>query len=291
MTTPTFASLPALSTLYGNSPFVKEISTQLDLLCKKFPKELSPDGEGHNIAVVVYKNKARIDKAPVARAGNNRLSIYFLKDSPLQTVGVDIQQVYLRHDLPLALLSKPVEKFTLYHIRFFVPESETRFDDTTVAPLFKGYFGVTKRNFMQRFGEHLTKAKANTGSLLHSVWHSLMVNDIKHYPVVQLTGSSSTLKGVYKLEEMVVAEHTLTPMGLNAIPGGEAGIKMLHQLALLKGRKVGIDERDAAVDALQQQSHDRASPCAHYRKGHARKLSSDKLTFVKPCWVKLKEVL
>lgn len=85
------------------------------------------------------------------------------------------------------------------------------------------------------------------------------------------------------MEDLAVQKETLTPVGLNAIPGGEAGIKMLHELALLKGRKVGIDERDAAVERLQQES-----PCAHYRRGHMRKLPTDKLTFVKPCWVNVK---
>ena len=42
---------------------------------------------------------------------------------------------------------------------------------------------------------------------------------------------------------------------------------------------------------VRLESGDRASPCAHMRAGHPRKLSSGNLTWVRPCWVnpRLKE--
>jgi hypothetical protein len=69
-----------------------------------------------------------------------------------------------------------------------------------------------------------------------------------------------------------------------------AGIRLMHKLRLLNSLKVGIDERDAAIEKLQRGNFAHGSPCAHYRKGHVRKLTNYKLTYVSPCWVNLKEV-
>lgn len=224
----------------------------------------------------------------------SKVMIYMCNKSPLDENG-ELKEVLhtdvdIRIDLPFffAFDRIPLRKYALYHIRFCVPNEETRLSEEECKPLLRGYFGITKRGYMLRFWEHYDKARNNTGYLFHSVWHSLLKEKIQMYPAVQITGSAETLKDIYQLEEEVVGELTLTPLGLNAIPGGMAGIRMMHELRLLTSTKVGINERDAALEALQQRAHTHGSPCAHYRRGHMRKLETGKLTFVKPCWVNLK---
>lgn len=225
----------------------------------------------------------------------SKVMIYLCTGSPLDENGewkdhIDSSSVLLRIDLPFFFAFDRIKllKYSLYHVRFCIPSEETRLSEKDCDPLFRGYFGITKRNYMTRFSEHYEKARNNTGYLFHSVWHSLLREKITMYTAIQITGTADSLKKIYEMEESVVGELTLSPKGLNAIPGGMAGIKMMHELRLLNSTKVGIDERDAALEALQQRAHAHGSPCAHYRRGHMRKLETGKLTYVKPCWVNLK---
>lgn len=227
--------------------------------------------------------------------GVSKVMIYLCNESPLNEDGewkdyASFSSVILRIDLPFFFAFDRLKllKYSLYHVRFCISKEETRLSEKDCEPLLHGYYGITKRNYMTRFSEHYEKARNNTGYLFHSVWHSLLREKIIMYTAIQITGTADTLKEIYKLEEEMVGELTLTPKGLNAIPGGMAGIRMMHELRLLNSTKVGIDERDNALIALQQRTHAHGSPCAHYRRGHMRKLESEKLTYVKPCWVNLK---
>lgn len=232
--------------------------------------------------------------------GSSRLMLTLHKKPPnLQAINdssgmyqgkVHPRDIELRIDLPFRYVfdAYPIKKYVVYHIRFSIDKEETRLTEKECAPLFHGYIGITKRGYLKRFREHENRAMTNTGYLLHSVWHSLLQEKIDMNPVIQIGDTAETLKEIYAMEEEAVEKVTLTPKGLNAIPGGMAGIKMMHELRLLNSTKVGIDERDAALEALQQKTHAHGSPCAHYRRGHMRKLETGKLTFVKPCWVNLK---
>lgn len=222
---------------------------------------------------------------------NKRPNIYEIDSSTGLHIGtVNPKDIEARIDVPFRYVfdQEPVKKYVVYHIRFSVYQEETRLTGKDCDPLFHGYIGITKRGYLTRFREHHEKAISNTGYLLHSVWHSLLREGINMNPVIQVGGTADSLKEIYELEEEAVERYTLTPKGLNAIPGGMAGIRMMHELRLLNSTKVGVDERDNALIALQQKTHAHGSPCAHYRRGHMRKLESGKLTYVKPCWVNLK---
>lgn len=226
--------------------------------------------------------------------GSSRLMVFVLSGPPLiKDNQIDMEKnVAMRVDIPLFLAydKQPIHKYAIYHIRFKISDRDNRFTDETSEPLRRGYIGITKRGFMTRFAEHSDKAHNNTGFLFHSVWNFLLQEKIDMHPVIQLCGSAETLKEVYDMEEDAVQRFTLTPLGLNAIAGGMAGIRMMHKLRLLHSLKVGVGERDAAIEALQRGDFAHGSPCAHYRKGHMRKLAENRLTYVKPCWVNLKEV-
>ena len=247
------------------------------------------DRSGHRVQVFVdTANGRRLDiTEPVEHSdGSTRLSVYFMKDFVLgQAVGT--RQVIVRIDVPWAFADghAELERYTLYNIRFSLPKGEV--PDNMVGPLFAGYFGITKRHPFERFSEHQRDMRSGGGYALHTAWRALHQCTTLYNPVIQISGTHEDLKGIYAMEEKAV-ERTLAPAGLNTIPGGEAGIRMLHQLGLTNKLKLGVDERDALLAKVEGASG-KAGPCAHYRKGHLRKLA-DKSVWVSPCWVALKEI-
>ncbi len=282
------------------------ITKPLADFAEKYPEDVELSA-GVQIQIYVF-DSAKLDENNVLRkikkcvssivkipAGTSKAMIYLCKESPLDENGewkdyVSSSCVVLRIDLPFFFAFDRVKlrKYSLYHVRFCISEEETRLSEKDCEPLLSGYFGITKRNYMTRFSEHYEKARNNTGYLFHSIWHNLLREKIVMYTAVQICGTADSLKKIYELEEELVGELTLTPKGLNAIPGGMAGIRMMHELRLLNSTRVGIEERDNALVALQQKAHGHGSPCAHYRRGHMRKLESGRLTYIKPCWVNLK---
>jgi hypothetical protein len=226
--------------------------------------------------------------------GSSRLMVMTFRD----TFGTRFMQLLstpdtvLRIDIPLhfAYDEAELKKYVVYHIRFKISEDDPRFTEETSLPLRRGYIGITGRWFFTRFLEHEKKARMGEGFLFHSAWNMLLKENVSFHPTVQICATADTLKEIYAMEEEAVAKFTLAPLGLNAIPGGMAGIRMMHELRLLNSLKVGVDERDAAIERLQKGGFAHGSPCAHYRRGHMRKLADEKLTWVSPCWVNLKEM-
>lgn len=192
-------------------------------------------------------------------------------------LSVEINTAFLLHE------DVPSANYFAYQIRF--PNRSiktTKLDAKTITRLNHGYFGITSRNVVTRFLEHLRLAKNNSGSMLHSVWHSIM-DYPEVVPTVSIWRMAFTLDEIYDIEEKAVGEWSLAPMGLNAIPGGWAGIKMLHTLGLTNKRKIKLitpEDRDEALAKLERLNHPHGSPCCHYRRGHLRKLSETRHTWV-----------
>lgn len=272
------------------------VITKLRELVAKYPHMLDQDNGWSYCLVVDQTNGRPLDYSAeeslkLDTDGSARLRVHFVDGLPLPGRAPAVK---FRLDIPFAFLKKPAQyadgMYHMYQVRFCVPEDETKLTAEAVAPLFAGYVGITKRHPIARLKEHVADVRSGGGYLLHSVWRSLAAAKVRMYPVFQWAGVADTLKKIYAMEEQAVARYSLTPKGLNAIPGGEAGIRMLHKLSLLKGRKLpGVAERDAALAMLEKQAGKHGSPCTHYRTGHLRKLAADKLTWVSPCWVNLKE--
>jgi hypothetical protein len=291
-----------LRVLFGDGPRADYLETILESAMKSAPKAIAKNRGTHVLAGISRDPKDDEAVIPIHlddpirtdQDGNSRLMVMFMGANLPEGEKASIRpgHVSLRVDMPLhfAYDREPLKEYSVYHIRFKISSDDPRFTEESVKPLQRGYIGITKRDIMTRLREHGYKAETNTGSLLHSVWHQLVSQGIAMHPVIQLSGCADTLGKVYALEEEAVAKYTLAPLGLNAIPGGMAGIRMMHQLRLLTSTRVGLAERDAAVERLQRGGFEHGSPCAHYRRGHYRKLPSERLTWVSPCWVNLKEV-
>lgn len=108
---------------------------------------------------------------------------------------------------------------------------------------------------------------------------------VEFLPDFYIAHKTATQDDIYTSEELLVEKLSLTPKGLNVIPGGMAGIRMLHQLRLLRGNQTSPDDRDAALGDLESGARK-----THFRTGHIRKLPTSKITWVRPCWVNLPKV-
>lgn len=231
---------------------------------------------------------------------------------------------FWRYDVPIACLQESPARYSLYQIRFslcsmddviteyrkegygktkrfprqhqlapvFWDEGDAEYIDFPdyipfdLGPLAAGYIGITKRNPFTRLKEHQQSALNGAGYQLHRAWRNLIDSGEKFSVVFQFSGSRKTLAEIYDAEESFVGDLTLTPKGLNAIPGGMAGIRMLHQLRLLDGvHQVTVEQRDEALVKLEREARRPGSPCAHYRSGHLRRLPTGRLIWVSACWV------
>lgn len=178
-------------------------------------------------------------------------------------------------------MSKP--KYTVYRVSFGTSISRLTGADDTFSAFMAGYIGITKRSPLQRLNEHIRDMYSGNGYLFHASWRALKRHLPDVTPQFTLCYREETLDAVYSREEYLVDKYTLAPRGLNAIPGGRAGLRMLHLLR--DGHPIPTPgERDAL---LREVGAGRGKMCAHYRSGHVRNLSSGKKTWVSPCWINL----
>lgn len=246
------------------------------------------DGVSHVIYSTPTSLSSRVGPVPMP-PGTSCVSVWFTNselpvspDAPFSEADINF-----RVDIPTVMLGLGLNKFHIYRIRLHVPEYEAQCsaDNIPDNPLYRGYIGITKRHFYRRFKEHRAAADVGGSSTLYSAWSYLKRNSLTHYPALQLLGSAETLEEAYSAEEHHVALKTLNPLGLNTIPGGMAGIKMLHELRALNGTTTpSIEDRDRAALKVES-APDRNVPCAHFRAGHMRRLPTGKLTYVKATFV------
>ena len=125
------------------------------------------------------------------------------------------------------------------------------------------YIGLTKQGWQKRFSQHLSKAHSGSPLLFHQALRDNYVGArVIGHRVLTLC---ETEKEAMDLEEMFVKGGTredfgdpdafkegekwvfgtLYPKGLNMIPGGYAGLKVLHKMGVMKdNRPFNVDQRD-----------------------------------------------
>ena len=131
------------------------------------------------------------------------------------------------------------------------------------------YIGLTSRNWQTRYKEHQRDALTGSELLFHTTLASMFeeggISQIGMGPyemvrtgvclLSELQYVNLTYDEAMYIEETMV-EKTLSPKGLNMIPGGFAGMKYLHKLGYLKRSRVSVDDRDfATAKFLQEIEH------------------------------------
>ena len=106
-----------------------------------------------------------------------------------------------------------------------------------------GYIGITKQRWFDRLAQHRASAAAGSPYVFHRSMRQH--EDSRQIHRVLLAGVNYDT--AMALEEELVGEMTLYPLGLNMIPGGRAGIRYLGSLGVFAR---SAKERDAAVELL-----------------------------------------
>ncbi len=176
---------------------------------------------------------------------------------------------------------RPFGNNWLYQIRFNAEEArrEGIIDQAFFDTIGRGYVGVTARPFVKRMIEHFKDMRDGKGHLLHSVWRDLRRREIPHRVIAQISGYSNTEDGIYEMEEGIVENTTLAPLGLNMIPGGRNGIAYLRSMGFATAN---MENRDRLLAEAIKKRNGRKT---HYRKAHSREYAPGKLTLVKGAWV------
>lgn len=128
------------------------------------------------------------------------------------------------------------------------------------------YIGLTSRNWQTRYREHQRDALTGSELLFHTTLASIFPEGgisqvgMGVFEIVrsglcfisELEYVNLTFEEAMQVEEKLVG-HTLHPAGLNMIPGGYAGLKLLHKLGYLARSKATVEERNfASANYLRQ---------------------------------------
>lgn len=97
----------------------------------------------------------------------------------------------------------------------------------TDVPL--AYIGVSKKPWYERLSQHISSARDGSSYLFHQAIIKHQDTQVLHKVFLCELDYESAME----LEEEFVENMSLYPLGLNMIPGGNAGIKYLHKLGFV----------------------------------------------------------
>ena len=121
------------------------------------------------------------------------------------------------------------------------------------------YVGITGRNWLLRFSEHMGELRRGSRKTFHAAWRdSLGLSDV-HF-VSSLMDVNLTFEDAMKWEEVGVDRFAYGPNGLNMIPGGFKGLKFLHKHRITNRVDISLDERDKAVTEYLRQNPRKGIP-------------------------------
>lgn len=115
------------------------------------------------------------------------------------------------------------------------------------------YIGISKRPWHVRYAQHVSSARSGSHYLFHRAIRDHRDVEIVHR--VLFTGLSQEY--AFEIEELFVEAFSLYPLGLNMIPGGNAGIRYLHKLGI---QAQTVDDRDHAMQELAARETLNGSP-------------------------------
>ena len=151
-----------------------------------------------------------------------------------------------------------------------------------------GYIGITKQRWFERYGQHLSSAKAGSPFLFHRGLREHLNQAVLHRVFL----CELDLDQAYSAEEDFVRMFSMYPLGFNMIPGGRAGFAYLAKLGL---QARSAEERDNLTEDLSAKSslRGRANPlcAALWEKdpnfvervicGHSGRLTADQIRLLR----------
>lgn len=118
------------------------------------------------------------------------------------------------------------------------------------------YVGITGRNWLLRLDEHLREMAKGSRRLFYKAWRERFGK-----PGILFTSALKEVNLTYEQamnwEEAEVDKISSDQFGLNMIPGGFKGLRLLHECRIIADTNISLEERDHAI--------------AEYCRRHARK--------------------
>jgi hypothetical protein len=108
------------------------------------------------------------------------------------------------------------------------------------------YAGITSRNWLVRLNEHVREMANGSERLFYRAWRDHFGSSGVLF-TSYLDDINQTYESAMNWEEAKVDEITSDQYGLNMIPGGFKGLRLLHESRITAGVNISLDERDHAV--------------------------------------------
>jgi hypothetical protein len=155
--------------------------------------------------------------------------------------------------VPLFMLSPACR--TAYHIykhKFLLDQNQEDIEGAV-------YVGVTKRGWRTRWAEHVRAADAGSHYRFHAAirqWQGV-ARCVTH----SVIGHAFSEQMALEIEEDIVGRLSLYPLGLNMIPGGNAGLAYLRRIgALGKNERISIDDRQVVINRFFERTSRKGLP-------------------------------
>ncbi|MGX9443882.1 hypothetical protein ACWX0K_15070 [Nitrobacteraceae bacterium UC4446_H13] len=121
------------------------------------------------------------------------------------------------------------------------------------------YIGVTSRGWRKRWAEHLHAAKSGSSYLFHKAIRKY--HGVAECELHAIVGWALSEKQAFEMEERLIAEGSLYPLGLNMVPGGNAGLAYLRRIgALGKNERVTVDGRQDIINRFFERTSRKGLP-------------------------------
>jgi len=106
------------------------------------------------------------------------------------------------------------------------------------------YVGITGRNWLHRFSEHMGEIGRGSRKRFHQAWHNSMGKEDVHL-VSHLVNVNLKKDDAMNWEEYYVDR---IPNALNMISGGYKGLRELHEHRIIGSTDISFEERDRAIE-------------------------------------------
>jgi len=121
------------------------------------------------------------------------------------------------------------------------------------------YAGITGRNWLLRFKEHLGEMRRGSGKWFHKSWRESMGSDNILFTSL-LWDVNQTYEGAMNWEEIMVDKLFKKQTSLNMIPGGHEGLKFLHKHRITNSVNIGLEDREKAITEYVRQNPRKGIP-------------------------------
>ena len=233
--------------------FGRDVSSYVDTLMLDLHDGRFVSGDVNSVYVHINQNRntitheccwegPEVDKSATEIALETRLRIVTYRDDYKEIVSV-----------PLFMTSRACR--TAYHVykhTFMTDQNDDVLDRLT-------YVGVTKRGWRTRWAEHVNAAKSGSHYLFHDAirkWHGKS-KCVFH----SVLGHAFSEQKAMEIEEDTVSRLSLYPLGLNMVPGGNAGLAYLRRIgAIGKNERIAPDDRQVIINRFFERTSRKGLP-------------------------------